>query len=182
MIRNSRTATRWTPAIYFVFGQLGWFACTLSAARAIPWLGAVVVLLLIAAHLSRASAPLQEAKLIAVTAVIGAVWESVLTTAGLLIYPSGVVVHGLAPYWLVALWALFAAQFNTTYAWLKSRLAVAALLGFIAGPVSFHAGAALGALRFAKPWPAAAALALGWACLLPSIAAMSRRWDGIHSS
>jgi Protein of unknown function (DUF2878) len=139
------------------------------------------VMLLIAAHVTRASQPFQELKLVAATALIGAVWESALVAVRLLSYPSGILVHGLAPYWLVALWALFAAQFNTTYTWLKSRLPLAALLGAVAGPVSFHAGAALGALKFEKPWPAAAALALGWACLLPLVAVLSRRWDGIRA-
>jgi hypothetical protein len=176
-----RNASAWTSAIYFVSGQLGWFACTLSAARGFPWLGALVVLLLIAAHITRASQPFQELKLIAATALIGAVWESALGSVRLLSYPSGILVHGLAPYWLVALWALLAAQFNTTYTWLKSRLALAALLGAVAGPVSFHAGAALGALKFENPWPAAVALALGWACLLPLIAVISRHWDGVRT-
>jgi len=143
-------------------------------------MGVAFVLLLITAHMTRASQPFQELKLIAAVALIGAVWESVLVAIRLLSYPSGVLVQDVAPYWLVALWALFAAQFNTTYTWLKSRLAVAALLGAIAGPVSFHAGAALGAVKFERPWPAAAALALGWACLLPLIAVFSRRWDGVR--
>lgn len=171
----------WNCALYFVLGQLGWFACVLSAAKGLPWMGVLLVLVLIAAHLTRASQPFPELKLIMGTAVIGAVWESVLVAGRLMSYPSGTLVHGLTPYWLVALWALFAAQFNTTYTWLKSRLAVAALLGAVAGPLSFRAGAALDALKFEKPWPAAAALALGWACLLPLIAVISRRWDGIRT-
>ena len=118
-----RNASAWTSALYFVSGQLGWFACTLSAARGFPWLGALFVLLLIAAHMARASQPFQELKLIAATALIGAVWESAL---------------------------------GATCTWLKSRLALAALLG------------------------AVAALALGWACLLPFIAVISRHWDGVR--
>jgi len=181
MTSSARNASRWNPALYFVLGQLGWFACVLSAAKGFPLMGVVFVLVLIASHIIRAPQPLPELKLIGITALIGAVWESVLVAVGLLSYPSGMLVHGLAPYWLIALWALFAAQFNTTYIWLKSKLAVAALLGAITGPVSFHAGAALGALKFEKSWPAAPALALGWACLLPLIAVLSRQWDGIKA-
>jgi hypothetical protein len=50
----------------------------------------------------------------------------------------------------------------------------------VAGPVSFHAGASLGALRFVQPWPATMALVVGWAALLPLIVLLSRHWDGIR--
>jgi hypothetical protein len=99
---------------------------------------------------------------------------------GLLAYPTSTEIHGLAPLWLLALWGLFAAQINTTYTWLKPRIALAALLGAIAGPLSFHGGAALGALQFVKPWPASVTLACGWAVLLPLVILFSRRWDGVR--
>jgi Protein of unknown function (DUF2878) len=173
-------ANQWLPAIYFVVGQIGWFASVLSAAWGVPWIGVVVTLVFIILHLLRVTRPLEEFKLVATVVVIGGAWESVLVSGGLLDYPSGMVFPGLTPYWLLGSWALFAAQFNTTYQWLKSRLWAAALLGAIAGPVSFHAGAALGALHFTKPMPAALALAAGWAVILPAIVLLSRRWDGVH--
>jgi len=52
-------------------------------------------------------------------------------------------------------------------------------LGAVAGPLSFRAGAALGALNFVKPLPAFVSLAIGWALLLPLIVLLSRRWDGV---
>jgi len=79
------------------------------------------------------------------------------------------------------LWALFAAQFNTTFGWLKQRMLLASVLGAIAGPMSFRAGAALGAVRFAFPLPATIVLAIGWAILMPVLILLSRRWDGVHS-
>jgi hypothetical protein len=165
--------------LYFVVGQVGWFACVLSAARGAPWIGAGCALLLIAAHLALASRADAELKLIASVASIGALWESALVQGGLLSYPHGMTLGHFAPYWIVALWALFAAQFNTTYRWLKSRIGLSAVLGAIAGPLSFHAGASLGAVRFDRPWAATLALAAGWSCLLPLIVVLSRRWDGI---
>jgi hypothetical protein len=178
----SDSPQKWAPTLYFVIGQAGWFACVISAARAVPWLGVALVLLLVTIHILRAARPLQEIKLLVSVVVIGAIWESALVYFGLLSYPSGTVVRGLAPIWILALWALFAAQFNTTYKWLKPRPALAALLGAIAGPLSFHAGAALGALRFAKPLPATVALAMGWSVLLLVIIVLSRRWDGVRES
>jgi hypothetical protein len=152
----------------------------LSAAHGVEWIGVVLAALLLGAHLKRVERSGEELKLLLTVMLIGGTWESALTDFGLLEYPGSQSVHGVAPYWLFALWGLFAAQFNTTYKWLKTRVAVAALLGAIAGPLSFRAGAALGALRFAKPGPAVVALALGWAVLLPLVTVLSRRWDGVR--
>ena len=160
-------------------GQGGWFACVLSAARGQSWIGVTLCAVLVMAHIFFARKPPPELKFILVVTIIGAIWESVLVWAGLLSYSGGALAQDLAPYWIAALWALFAAQFNTTYNWLKPRIGVAALLGAFAGPLSFRAGATLGAVRFEKPWPATLALAIGWACLLPTLVLLSRRWDGV---
>lgn len=152
----------------------------LSAARGQSWIGIACVAVLIVMHLLRVARPLDELKLLTCVMVIGGIWENFVAYCGLLSYPSGPLA-GLAPVWLLALWALFAAQFNTTYTWLRPHLVWAVLLGMVAGPVSFHAGAALGALHFVKPWPAALTLAIGWAFLLPLVALLSRHWDGVQS-
>jgi hypothetical protein len=174
------TFERWAPTIYFIVGQLGWFACVLSAAHGVPWIGVAVTLVLVAVHLRRVSRPMQELRLLASVIVIGAIWESVPVASGLLVYPNGMVFSGAAPYWILALWALFAAQFNTTFEWLKSRMPLASVLGAVAGPLSFRGGAALGAVRFAQPLAATVTLAIGWAVLLPVLILLSRRWDGVH--
>ena len=172
---------KWAPALYFVVGQAGWFACVLSAAHGVPWVGVGVGFLLVGAHLLRVPRPLCELKFIGTVTVLGAVWESALVHFGLLAYPSGLL-EGLVPYWIVAVWAQFAAQFNTTYAWLKPHRGVAAVFGAMAGPLSFRAGAALGALSFVRPWAAVAALALGWAVFLPGMIVLSGRWDGVRAA
>lgn len=174
-----RIPEKWAPSLYFVFGQAGWFACVLGAAHGLAWIGILTGVLLICLHLLRVPRPLIEFKLIASVVVIGGIWENTTVAFGLLAYP-GMPVHGWAPAWLFALWGMFAAQANTTYQWLKQRRKLAALLGAIAGPVSFHAGSALGAVYFLKPWPAIAALTVGWALLLPLLMLLATRWDGVH--
>jgi hypothetical protein len=171
---------KWAPSLYFVVGQVAWFVCVISAARGSAWIGVALATVLVTIHLLRVAQPSEEFKLLASVLAIGATWESALVDCGLLAYPSSTAIHGLAPLWLPALWALFAAQFNTTYKWLKTRISVSALLGAIAGPLSFRAGAALGAVRFVKPWAAAVTLVIGWAVLLPIVTVLSRRWDGVR--
>jgi len=179
---RSSAFERWAPTIYFIVGQFGWFACVLSAAHDVPWIGVAVTLVLVAVHLARVDRRVPELKLLASVIAIGAVWESVPVAAGLLVYPNGTVLPGAAPYWILALWALFAAQFNTTFGWLKSRMLLASVLGAVAGPLSFRGGAALGAVRFAQPLAATLTLAAGWAVLLPVLIFLSRRWDGVHTN
>jgi len=145
----------------------------------VGYLGAVFVVVLVLLHLLRVERPAPELKLIAAVVCLGGLWDSTLIYVGLLAYPHSTVFHGIAPLWLVSLWALFAAQFNTTYGWLKHRVWAAALLGLIAGPLSFRAGAALGALHFVQVLPATITLAIGWAVMLPLIVVSSRRWDGV---
>ena len=170
----------WMPFVYFIVGQAGWFACVLGAAHGVPALGAAVVVIMVVAHLWRVPRPREELKFLAAAVLIGTLWESAVVRLHLLSYPSGNVLDGFPPYWIVALWALFAGQFNTTYSWLKGRPAVAALLGAVAGPLSFRAGAALGAVHFEQPLPAFMTLAVGWAVILPLLLVASRRWDGVR--
>jgi len=169
------------PSIYFLMGQAGWFACVISAARGAAWIGVAFAIALLAVHLWRATQPIEEAKLIAGVIVIGGIWDSGLVSFGLLAYPSSMVISGVAPVWIFLLWGMFAAQVNTTYRWLKRRIWLAPLLGAVAGPLSFRAGAALGAVQFVKPWPAALALAIGWSVLMPAIIVLSRRWNGVRA-
>jgi hypothetical protein len=134
---------------------------------------------LLVLHLARVARPIPEFKLVLFVVLIGGAWESALVYCGVLDYPSGMVFPRMAPYWIPALWALFAAQLNSSYRWLKARIWLAPILGAIAGPLSFRTGAELGALHFAKPVVAAVALAVGWAVLLPVIIVVARRWDGV---
>src|SRR5476651_1797674 len=92
--RRPSAIERWAPFVYFVIGQLGWFACVLSAARDVPWIGVAIAIVLVAVHLARVDRPLQEFKLLASVVLMGAVWESVPVATGLLEYPNGTVLPG----------------------------------------------------------------------------------------
>ncbi|WP_345815952.1 DUF2878 domain-containing protein [Paraburkholderia sp. PREW-6R] len=178
---STRRGDSATAGLYFVVGQIGWFVCVLGAAHSQAWLGMLFAALAVAWHLLRVADARREARLLVVTVSIGMIWESLLVYSGLLAYPSGTFIAGVAPYWLGALWALFAIQFNTVYGWLHGRPLLAALLGALAGPLSFRAGAALGAVRFIQPLAAWTVLALGWCVMLPSLLWLARRWDGVSA-
>lgn len=168
-------------AVNFVAFQLGWFACVLGAAHGWPLAGAAFALLIAAWHSARAARPAQEAKLIVAAVLTGAVWDSSLAALGWLSFASAMSA-ALAPPWILGLWALFATTLNVSLNWLKGRWLIAALLGGIAGPLSYWAGARLGAVVLVEPAPALIALAVGWAVLMPLLMALARRYDGINGT
>ncbi len=158
--------------------QVGWFACVLGAAQGLPWIGVLVAALVVGWHLARATQPRRELVLLAVAAAVGAVFETLLVQAGWVRFESGVLVEGMAPYWMVALWVVFATTLNVSLRSLRPHLLIAALLGAIGGPAAYYAGARLGALEFGATGAALVALAIGWAILTPALLSAARRLDG----
>ena len=146
---------------------LGWFACVLGGANHLPWLGTMVALLLIVAHLWRTAQPVWELRLILLSGALGLVLDSVPVALGWVRYPSGSVMAGLAPYWIVALWMLFATTLNSSLRWLQGRWALAALLGAVAGPLAYYSGVSLGGITLLAPLPALLLLAFAWSVALP---------------
>jgi len=162
----------------FVACQLAWSACVLGGANGRPLAGALVAAAVIGLHLALARRAFPEALLIVAASLIGLVWDSALIAIGLFTYPSGVLVPGLAPYWMIALWAVFATSLNLSMGFLKGRPWLAALVGGIGGPVSYLAGGRLGGLEMSDPTLALGAQAIGWAVLLPVLTHLAARWDG----
>lgn len=164
--------------VNFVAFQASWFACVLGGAAQLPWLGVAAVAATLAVHAWQSPAHRPELRLALCAGALGALWESSLVTAGVLVYPSGQLLGALAPVWIVALWIGFATSFNVSMRWLKGRLALAALLGGVFGPMSFWGGAKLGAVAFPDPALALGVLAAGWALLMPIMVVLADRFDG----
>jgi len=162
----------------FIAFQAAWFACVLGGANDRALAGTMVVGAAIGLHLALAHRALPEALLIAAAAVIGLVWDSGLVALGLMSYPTGNFAPGLAPYWIVAMWALFATSLNLSMAWLKERPWLAALIGAVGGPLAYLAGERLGGLQMPDPVLALGAQALGWAVLLPTLTRLATRLNG----
>ena len=163
-----------------VIYQVSWLACILGGANGLPLAGVVVVALAVAWHLYLADEPRAEAALLALAGVAGAIWDSLLVAAGWLVYPSGTLIDGTAPYWIVALWIGFATTFNVSLRFFKQQLWLAALLGAVGGPLAFFAGERLGGVVFTDTTIAMTALALGWAALMPLMMLAARRLNGFR--
>ncbi|CAJ0716471.1 hypothetical protein LMG6871_01803 [Ralstonia edaphis] len=154
----------------------------LSAARDAAWVGIVFVAGLLALHLRQARQPQRELRLVLSVVMLAAPWETVLIRAGLIAYPHGTLWAGFAPPWLLALWVLFAIQVNVLFRWLRGRWWLAMVLGAVAGPLSFRAGAALGAAYISELPVSLSMLSAGWAIWMPLLVWMGERSDGIGIS
>lgn len=165
--------------INFTAFQVGWFSSVIGAAKQMPWLGPVVLVLVLAIHLKQSHRPHFELGLIAACGIVGLFFDSLLVAFGWVAYPSGQFSALLAPYWIVTMWMLFGTTLNLSMGWLKRRAALAAVLGAIGGPASYIAGQKLGGIIFLDYVAALVALAIIWAISMPLLLALATRLDGI---
>jgi len=157
--------------------KAGWMAAVFAAAASLPILGTAVIGIAVAVHLLRSDAPRDEFLLLALAAATGFVWESLLVHAGIVQYGENASSTGLAPYWIVALWVLFATTLNVGMRWLRKNLLLASVFGALGGPLSFLAGAKVGAVSFSDTSTALVVIGLGWAVLLPLLVSFAARAD-----
>lgn len=170
-----------SPAIFFLnllLYQVGWFAGVLGAAQGLPWAGVAVAAGVAAWHLGKAHRPWQELKLLMLAIAVGATFETALVQLGWLRFDGGMLASGIAPVWMVALWSNFATTLNVSLRALRGRFLFAAVLGAVGAPLAYYAGGRLGAVGFAEPAAALAAIAGGWAIMTPLLFLAARRFDG----
>jgi len=166
----------------FIAFQLGWFACVLGAANGLPWFGPLVVVAVVLFHLASSRRPGRELRLVVAAMLLGLVVDSLLLATGWLRYPTGQWLPGVAPYWIVAMWGLFATTLNVSMAWLRGRPVLAVLMGGTGGPLSYVAGEKLGAIELAPALPALTALAIAWALAMPLLMRLAERFDGVSAA
>jgi hypothetical protein len=154
----------------FAMFYLGWFACVIGAGRGHLWLGPSVVAALVFLHLYMTPRPVQEIRLILLTGVFGFAIDTLQASAGLYAFTGTSPAPWLCPLWMVALWMIFATTLNASMAWLAGRYRLAAALGALCGPLSYVAGARLGAIELAaSAGLSLVGIAVVWACVMPCL-------------
>lgn len=180
----SRIPSTLIKPLNFLLLQAGWWAGVLSAAEREAWLGVLVITAIVALHVMLSDHSRAEFKLVLAAVAIGLLWDSLLIQAGWIVYAPTNWPAALAPLWILAMWAGFATTLNVSLNWLHGRYWLAALFGAIGGPLSYWAGAELGAAHLAAPLPALTALTLGWAVITPlllHVAASLYAHDPVHT-
>jgi hypothetical protein len=160
--------------------QAGWFACVLGAAQGRPWLGPVVVVVLVSLHLALHPQRRREALVVLCVAPLGTAVDSAQQALGWIRYvgePLGGL-SPLAPAWIAALWLLFPITFHSSLGWLRRRPVLAALFGAVGGPLGYLGGERLGALEIGpERWPSLGGLALAWGLAMPVLLWLAERLD-----
>ena len=160
--------------------KVAWTAVVVSAAAGAPVIGVIAVAAAVGIHLWYSDNPDTEIRLLMAAAALGLCWESALVITDLVEYSSGTWLPGLAPFWIVAMWVLFATTLNVGMRWLRRNTAVAAIAGAAGGPLAFFAGASIGAVEFASPAIALACISIGWAMMLPLLVKLAIRLETSH--
>ncbi len=163
----------------FILFQAGWLSCVLGgASRDYTWAGVVVVSAIVVVHLLRADNIRNEITLIVITTIIGTAWDSSLMMTGLFHFSNGILITGLVPFWLIAMWALFATTLNVSMKWMKNKYMIASAFGAIGGPIAYYAGHRIGAVDFNDTFMALLAVGAGWALIMPGLMALTTRFNG----
>lgn len=167
----------WRKFLVFVLFQVVWFACAFGAARGLWQPGVLATVVLAVWYVATSRAKVPASGLLAVSGLTGFIGESVLVQSGLLSYAAAWPGPSFAPAWIVALWVAFGATLQSLAAVLGARPILLSIpLGLFLAPLSYLAGARIGAIMLAEPqlW-ALAATGVLWAIALPLLMAVHHR-------
>jgi hypothetical protein len=154
----------------FALFYLGWFACVAGAGSGLLWLGPAVVGAVLLFHLSLASRRAEEGRLIVSVGLLGFAVDTALASAGVYAFTGTSATPWLCPPWMMSLWMLFAITLDSSMGWLAGRFRLSMLLGALFGPLSYLAGARLGAIEIQAPMPVAlTVIGIAWAAVMPAL-------------
>jgi hypothetical protein len=169
-------------AVNVIAYQCAWFACVLGAAAQRPLPGMAVAAAVVLWHLHSAARPQRELRLIAIAALCGAAFETLLVASDWVRMSPALLSGNITPLWMVALWAAFATTLNVSLRALRPHYLLSALLAAVGAPLAYWAGARMGAIQWVHEAPALILVALGWAALTPLLMKSAQRFDGFATA
>ena len=169
---GSATADRILNAVLYYAGWIGGVALF---GLGMPTAGMAVTLSIALLHVALSERRRSEAALVLAVSAVGFVVESALAAANVVAYPHGRPTEWLCAPWIVTLWSLFATTLRFSMAWFTGHLVPAALLGAVAGPLSYRAGAAAGAVELSRGAISLAVLAVVWSLVFSGLVVVTRR-------
>lgn len=177
---SPKSTGRWETIVVDVVGfQIVWLCCALGAAAGSALPGLAASLAFVTLQLARSVRKLATANLIAAAALLGVLVESLFSTTGAVLHAAPWPSALAAPLWIVGLWTAFATTLGTLGQWLgRRKVQIALIAGALLGPVSYLAGARLGALSLGEPTVLSlAVIAGGWALAMPLLFWIEVRLD-----
>lgn len=147
--------------------QAGWWACIAGVGRGLEVEALVFCLGLMSLHVYFSKYPLLEVKIGLVALLLGILVDSGLQYFSVMVF-YGWALGPLSPFWLWTLWVMFALTLNSSLAFLKNQsLILSACLGLIFGPMTYYAGAKLGAADLDGSISHIVGLGVAWMLAMP---------------
>ena len=154
--------------INLVIFQLVWIITVISVGLDRIWPGPAILCFYFAVHTMVSTTVRADFFLAAIAVAMGLVIDTVLIQAGVLSFGMNLPWAGVAPFWIWILWANFALTLNSCLGWLHGRYKIAAIFGFVGGPLSYHFGIRLGAGELlVTPLIAFLIIGLCWSVVTP---------------
>ena len=155
--------------------QTAWWACIAGVGHGLEVPALAYCTALAGAHLVYIDKRWQELQLAAAALAIGVAVDSALQYVSVIDF-YGWALWGVSPFWLWALWVLFAMTLNASLSFLKDQpLWLSGAAGLLFGPLTYYAGAKLGAASFDASVTHVLALALAWMLALPAMVMVATR-------
>ncbi|UCH46329.1 MAG: DUF2878 domain-containing protein [Nitrospiraceae bacterium] len=166
--------------VNFIGFQTGWFAAVLGAAQGMPWLGVIVVPIVLVIHAALSPKRKAEAILIVAAGALGFCTDTVLVLAGVFTPVAHLFPIPFSPPWMVLLWMCFATSLNVSLRKLHGRYLLSAVLGLIGGPAAYYSGAKLGATTTIPGLTELLVLAVVWAAAVPALFWLASRINRMY--
>jgi hypothetical protein len=160
--------------INFTLFQISWFAAVLGAAKEAAWLGPLVLVPVLAVHMSLTDDRQGEQKLLLAAGLLGFLCDTALVNAGVFSPIQHLVPRPFSPPWMVGLWMSFAATLNVSLVWLRRRYPLATVFGAIGGPLAYYSGAELGATEAPLSLNGMLVLSVAWGVMTPLLLWLAR--------
>ena len=166
--------------------QALWFAAVVGAAHAKTWPSVLILLLFSAWQLHPSHQCKGDVRLVIIALASGLVLDTLWMQLGWLDYQESWPISGLAPLWILALWAGLALTINHSLAWLQQRMLLAAVASGFSSVVSYLAAQRFGALAvIAEPTMVYVAIFSAWAVTLSMLLKLAshfrRQYEEVHS-
>ena len=160
----------------FIGFQTGWLVAVLAAARGYPFLGPVCALVGLWLHIRFVSADRAgELTLIVGAVLIGFVLDSLLVLTGVMAFPPHARLGAPTTFWMLSLWAMFAATLRHSLSWLANRYVLGMALGAVFGPLAYWAGERLGAIELTQGSVSLLWVAFEWSVAMPVLLSIAAR-------
>ena len=155
--------------VSFVAFQAVWFAVLMLE----PFVYVPLVIAFFILHLGYIVPHRRVWLWVARIAVLGWALDSILLQLGVFNFSSGEVI----PFWLLALWTMFAFVLMTSVVAFRRYALVLALVSFISAPGTYYAGVQLKAgASFAEPlWQSLLILGVAWGIFVPFVMTLVNR-------